>query len=127
LKKAFSDMTLHANTLKSADQIAEQFHLPAVLAECYARHGPIFLKIREFRDNLVHRGQRVQTIFHGEKDFLITKRLGAFLNLNIWRDDEIFPNDLVPLSPALALVIHGSAPRRRGSLVEEDSTQRVVD
>jgi homoserine O-acetyltransferase/O-succinyltransferase len=28
---------------------------------------------------------------------------------------------------SISYVTHGSAPRRRGSLVEEDSTQRVVD
>jgi hypothetical protein len=108
LKKTFSDMTLHANTLKSAHQIAAQFQLPEALANCYARHAPIFLKIREFRDNLVHRGHRVQTIFRGKDGFVITKSLGTFLNLNIWRDDEVMQNDLVPLMPALALVVHGT-------------------
>jgi hypothetical protein len=71
--------------MKSADQIAEQFQLPIALAECYARHAPIFLKIRVFRSNLVHRGYQVHTIFQGEEGFLIAKRLGPFLDLNIWR------------------------------------------
>ncbi|MGA2636927.1 hypothetical protein [Methylocella sp.] len=108
LKKTFSDMTLYANTLKSANQIAEQFQLPVAVADCYARHAPIFLKIREFRDNLVHRGYQVQTIFRGKDGFVITKRLGPFLDLNIWWDDEVVENDLVPLKPVLALIVHGT-------------------
>lgn len=108
LKKTFSDMTLYANTLKSGDQITKQFDMPAFLAACYVRHAPLFLKIREFRDNLVHRGQEVQTIFRGEAGFMIAKRLGPFLDLNIWREDEILPNDLVPLKPALSQIVHGT-------------------
>jgi len=108
LKKTFSDMTLHANELKSSDQIAEQFQLPTALADCYAHHAPMFLRIREFRDNLVHRGYQVQTIFRGDDGFVIKKRLGPFLDLNIWRDDEVLQNDLAPLLPALSLVVHGT-------------------
>jgi len=37
---------------------------------------------------------------------MIAKRLGPFVNQNIWRDNEVINNDLVPLGPALALIIH---------------------
>lgn len=108
LKKTFSDMALHANTTRPAGEIAERFELPLPLAECYARNAPLFLKIREFRNNLVHRGHQVQTIFHGEEGFTIRKRLGPFLEPDIWRDDEVQRNGLVPLTPALAMVVHGT-------------------
>jgi hypothetical protein len=58
--------------------------------------------------NLVHRGQNVQIIFRGEKGFVIQRRLGPFLNPNIWRDGEAIENDLVPLLPALARVVQGT-------------------
>jgi hypothetical protein len=108
LKKSFADMTLRGDAIRTVEEIVAQFHLPIFLAECYARQAPVFLKIREFRDNLVHRGQHVQTIFRGDDGFVIAKRLGPFLNPNIWRDDEVLPNGLVPLLPALALLIHGT-------------------
>jgi len=108
LKDTFSKMVLFDNKLLLAGDIAERYALPLVLAECYARHSPIFEKIRQFRDNLVHGGSRVDTIFRGGEDFLIRKRLGPFLNLGIWRDDEIEPNELGPLKPALALIIRGT-------------------
>ena len=108
LRKSFADMTLRGDSIRTAEEISAQFHLPMFLAECYARQAPVFLKIREFRDNLVHRGQHIQTIFRGDKGFVIAKRLGPFLNPNIWRGDEVLSNELVPLLPALALLIHGT-------------------
>lgn len=108
LKKHFSDMVLSGDTLRTADEIASRFSLPTVLANCYTRHAPLFIKIREFRDNLVHRGVQVQTIFPGDRDFLIRKRFGPFSDLNIWRDHEIESNELVPLTPAIGMTVLGT-------------------
>ena len=107
LKKAFSDMALRSDAVRPVTELMETFGLPRPLAECYGRHASVFLKIRRFRDDIVHRGYDVQTLFHGENDFLIQRRLGPF-ELAIWRPDEIEQNDLAPLKPALALLIHGT-------------------
>src|SRR5258708_20255825 len=49
-----------------------------------------------------------------------------FCNRNSFQQfQELARAELRCKSPRMSL--HGSAPRRRGSLVEEDSTQRVVD
>ncbi|UGA49064.1 hypothetical protein HU230_0043445 (plasmid) [Bradyrhizobium quebecense] len=108
LKKSFADMTLHADTLRTPEQIADRFHIPPALAECYAGNAPMFLKIRQFRDDLVHRGHRVQTIFRGDSEFLITKNLGSFRNIDIWREAEVIANGLAPLAPVLNLIVHGT-------------------
>jgi hypothetical protein len=107
LRDTFSGMALSDNKIRSADEIAK-YGLPPLLVECYARHAPIFLKIRQFRDNLVHGGHQIQAIFRDERGFLIRKRLGPFLKLDIWRDDEVQPNDLAPLQPALGMIVHGT-------------------
>lgn len=108
LKKSFADMALSGNEPRSPQDIMKQFAVPPFLAACYAHHAPVFVKIREFRDNLVHRGQHVQTIFYDKSGFVIQRRLGPFLNPDIWRDGEAIENDLVPLIPALALVVYGT-------------------
>jgi hypothetical protein len=108
LKKSFADMTLHGDELRTAEDVAERYGLPMPLAECYARHTPMFLKIRQFRDDLVHRGRRVQTIFHGDTGFLITNSLGSFRDITIWRESEVIANGLAPLAPVLNLIIHGT-------------------
>ena len=108
LKKSFADMALRGDEARTAEELMERFGLPDLLARCYERQAPIFVKIRQFRDNLVHRGQNIQTIFRDKRGFVIQRRLGPFLNPNIWRDGEAIENDLVPLLPALALVVHGT-------------------
>lgn len=108
LKRAFSDMALANNQVRTVAEISERFGLPETIAQFYARHAPLFLQIRRFRDSLLHRGSRVQTIFRGDRGFLIRKTLGPFRDLDIWRDDEIEKNHLVPLLPALGMVIHGT-------------------
>lgn len=105
LKETFSEM-LKGN-ISSASAIAERFNLPEPLADCYFRNAPQFLALRRFRDNVVHRGSQVQTIFNGESGFLIQRRLTPFSDVHMWREDEILPNELVPLLPALGMVIHG--------------------
>jgi hypothetical protein len=108
LAKSFADMALHGNKPRTADEIAQKYGLPLPLAECYEGHAPMFVKIRQFRDDLVHRGHRVQTIFHGETGFLITNSLGSFRDINIWRESEVVANGLAPLTPVLNLIIHGT-------------------
>jgi hypothetical protein len=68
----------------------------------------MFLKIRKFRDDLIHRGHRIQTIFKGEEEYLISKDLGSFRDIKIWREDEVRENNLAPLAPVLHLMIHGT-------------------
>ncbi len=108
LKDTFSDMTLRANVPRTVEDIAERFKIPAFLAEYYARHSPVFAKIREFRDGIVHGGKEMQTIFCDGSDFAISQRLGPFINPNIWRLEELQENSLVPLLPALGMIVHGT-------------------
>jgi hypothetical protein len=108
LKKSFAEMTLYAERVRTAEEIAAKFQLPAFLAECYAGHAPIFLKIRQLRDRFVHGGSSVPTIFHGEEGFLIRRSFGPFQNLDIWRTEEMKPNELAPLEPLLGLIVHAT-------------------
>jgi hypothetical protein len=106
LKASFTDMIFQSGKPASAAQISERFGLPPALADVYVRHSQFFLNLRKFRDNVVHRGSQVQTIFGGDQGFLVAGNLRPFSDWNIWRDDEREPNNLVPLLPALGLVVH---------------------
>jgi hypothetical protein len=105
LKKHFSDMALHGQTAKTAQELKDQFNMPDALAACYVRYAQVFLKIREARDKMVHGGSQVQVIFRGKNEFVIRKHLGPFQNLNIWREDEVEESDLVPLAPVLGMIV----------------------
>lgn len=109
LKETFSRIVLgDKDRIKTVDEIVAQFDIPEPLAHCYTRHVPLFVKIRQFRNSVVHGFSKAETIWRGERDFLIEKQLGPFKNLEIWRDDEIEPHDLAPLTPALALMVYGT-------------------
>lgn len=106
LKDTFSAMVLFKGKESTQEELSERFGLPPSLAAYYKRNSAFFLTLRDFRDNIVHRGSQVQTIFSSDAGFLIQHSLKPFSNMEIWRDDEKQQNDLVPLFPALGIVIH---------------------
>ncbi|MET4370795.1 hypothetical protein ABIA99_003489 [Bradyrhizobium sp. LB12.1] len=108
LKQSFSDMALLDNRPKSEQELMERFLVPQQLAACYVRHAPVFLKIRTARDRLVHGGNPVDTVFRGDKEFIIQKRLGPFGELDIWREGELEKNDLAPLRPVLGMIAYST-------------------
>lgn len=106
LKETFSKMVLFKGRESTQAELIERFGLPQPLAAYYKRNAGFFLTLRDFRDNIVHRGSQVQTIFSGESGFLIQHSLKPFSNMEIWKDDEKHPNNLVPLFPALGIVVY---------------------
>lgn len=108
LKKAFSQMALIGGSVRSAEELTAAYGLPPAIAACYARNAPVFVRIRDFRDGLIHRGGHIQSIFAGESGFTIQKKFGPFANLRIWDDAEEEPNALVPLKPAISMIVHAT-------------------
>ena len=106
LKRSFAEMALKGSVPRAAADIARVYGLPNGIAECYARHAPLFLRLRKFRDDLVHKGYAVRALYTGDEGFLIARYLGPFEDIRIWRDDEMESNELGPLKPVLGLLIH---------------------
>ncbi len=105
LKTSFREMIELGGNLQSAEQISERFKLPVALAKCYERATDNFIALRRFRDNIVHHGSQVQNVFTVDDNFLISHELTPFPNLVLWTDSERQENDLVPLLPALQMLI----------------------
>ncbi|WP_368655513.1 hypothetical protein ABRY94_14375, partial [Castellaniella ginsengisoli] len=106
LKETFSKMVLFQGRASTEKELIERFGLPRPLAAYYVRNAEFFMTLREFRDNVIHRGSQVQTIFSSERGFLIRHSLKPFSDMAIWSDEEKQPNDLVPLFPALCIAVH---------------------
>lgn len=106
LKESFSKMVLFQGREATAEELTSRFGLPKQWADYYVRNGEFFLTLREFRDSIVHRGTQVQTIFAGEDGFLVRRSMKPFSNMAVWKENEVRPNDLVPLLPALGVVVH---------------------
>ncbi|MEX8518385.1 MAG: hypothetical protein AB3X44_07710 [Leptothrix sp. (in: b-proteobacteria)] len=105
LKETFSKIILYQGRASTAEELTERFGLPPPLAAYYVRQSDFFLSLREFRDNIIHRGSQVPTIFSGESDFLVQESTRPFSAFGVWRDDERSENSLVPLMPALGVVV----------------------
>ena len=48
----------------------------------------------------------MQHIFEGDGAFLISSRFRPFPDMDLWADEERQPNDLVPLLPALQMLVY---------------------
>lgn len=106
LKETFSKMVLFQGKASTEKELIARFGLPQPLAAYYVRNSEFFITLREFRDNVIHRGSQVQTIFSSETGFLIQHSLKPFSGMEIWREEEKQPNNLVPLIPAVCAIIH---------------------
>lgn len=105
LRKSFAEMLEFGDAVHGAPEIAARHAIPLDLASCYARASAPFLGIRRLRDNIVHWGSRVGHIYASE-DFLIPDDFHILSDLVRWRDEERGPNRLVPLLPALEMLIY---------------------
>lgn len=106
MKGSFASVALFQDAPAPAEKLVEKYGLPEPLAVFYTAVTPFFLQLRTIRDNLVHHGSQVQTIFSSDADFLISEHLRPFESMKIWWDDERQPNNLVPLRPAINAVVY---------------------
>jgi hypothetical protein len=104
LRGSFREMVLYEGRLTHKEELQARFGLPGPWADFYLRHADFFLQIRKFRDNIVHNGSQVQTIFSGEHGYLVNLNFKPFGDMEIWREADKVTNDLVPLMPGLGMV-----------------------
>lgn len=104
LRGSFREMVLYEGRLTHKEELQTRFGLPEPWADFYLRHADFFLQIRKFRDNIVHNGSQVQTIFSGEQGYLVNLNFKPFGDMAVWREADKVTNDLVPLMPALGMV-----------------------
>jgi len=106
LKGSFREMVMSKNEPMSSEAISEKFAIPQSFAIFYFRTASFFLNLRRFRDNIVHNGSTIQTVFASDQGFHIQQSFAPFPEVDLWRGDERRSNDLVPLLPALGFLIY---------------------
>ena len=107
-RQKFSQVVVYNGAEATFEQIKERTGMPDRLVAWYCRHTQFFMSLRTFRDNLVHRGTPVQTIFVVEDGFAIQERMVAFKALDLWFNEEKGANNIVPLMPALAMIVNNT-------------------
>jgi hypothetical protein len=105
LKESFNAMVNFEGKPATGESLMRRFGLPPPLADFYVAWREFFTTLRDFRDNISHNGSQIQSIFTGTHGFQIAKALRPFHDMDIWRPDERETNEVVPLMPALGVVI----------------------
>jgi hypothetical protein len=106
LRESFNSMVWFNGRKTTRDELQSRFGLPEPLADFYIRHVDFFLLVKNFRDNIIHNGSQIQTIFSAEDGYLINRNFRPFSSLEIWKEEEFRENELVPLLPALGVVAY---------------------
>lgn len=66
LKETFSKMVLFQGRVSTENELLERFGLPQPLAAYYVRNAEFFMTLREFRDNVIHRGSPSKRFFQAK-------------------------------------------------------------
>lgn len=85
--------------------LISKYGLPLSVAGFYARNSEFFISLREFRDNIAHRGSSVDIIFSTDRGFAVRDTLMPFVKYGVWTDEHK-QNELCSLRPAIGYVIH---------------------
>jgi hypothetical protein len=105
LRKSFSAMVLNNEKPMTSDDICSKFKIPKQLADFYARSSPFFCLLREFRDNVIHRGKSFDLLFVTDKGFAVIDTTEPFASFKVWNVDNKLPNGLASLRPVLAYAV----------------------
>ena len=106
LPETFSKATALLQKNSRSDCLVEKYGLPSQLAEFYIRNFQFFSSLREFRDNVAHRGSSVDTIFSTERGFAVHDSQAPFSEYGVWTEEHKKANGLCSLRPAIGHVIH---------------------
>jgi len=105
LRESFNDMLYFKGEPETREGLMSRFGLPEPWAEFYVAWRPFLQRLRGFRDEVVHRGASVQTIFVADDGFRIAGHLRSFHGVDMWRAGERDQAGHVPLIPALNFIV----------------------
>jgi len=106
LPPSFRSVLFHEGKLQNAEQIANKYGLPMVMAEWYVQQAEFFLLLRDIRDKMTHSGRElVEFLFVTERGFAILRDERPWCQFHDWPEECELPNRLVPLRPVVCAII----------------------
>lgn len=100
----FSKVVLNGEVLRPAEQIAERYSVPTVVADMYAKHGPFFQSLRTTRDHVVHLGKTPDSVYATERGFCVNPRAPYFRDFP-WTEEHYYNENIVTLVPWVARLV----------------------
>jgi hypothetical protein len=108
LPRKFSDIALDGDNPVDIEYLTEERGLPEKLAEYYVDAAEDFARIRNARDDIIHSGKAVGTIYQTEDGLAVRSEEEFFAAFDVWEEENLIENDIAPLWPALAYVIQAT-------------------
>lgn len=105
LPKQLTKVVRYNERYSNTQEMMSRFSMPEPWALWYERHISFFSSLREFRDNIVHHGSAVSSVFVDDEGFSVSRRDKPFDKMDIWTPEETSSNDVVPLDPAVSYVV----------------------
>lgn len=106
LSTSFSSVALHGEEPIDTDQLVEKYNIPIPLAVFYEEEAEIFMKIREYRDNIFHEGETPRRIIKSERGFRVRTQDRPYNQFtDSWNDERVDENGVAPLWPFVAYII----------------------
>ncbi len=109
LPNSFNDMV----KINTAEGIQKKYGLPDSWSSFYTQEACLFQKIREYRNDIEHRGLTPTrtakgTLFITEKGFAVRATYEPFSSFGVWKEETFIHNGLASIRPILAFVIKGT-------------------
>lgn len=108
LPDSFRGMVQKGGALRTDQDLISTYGLPEGLAQAYCDSAPFFMQIRKFRDQIVHLGKDPAHLFDTEKGFCLPKTAYGFGELDFWKPEHSYNENVVSLLPLLAYVVLGT-------------------
>lgn len=106
LRGSFAKMVLRGDELISCEEIQAKYGITLELAKFYSEEGVFFKKLKNLRDDIVHRGLTADYIFDTEEGFAVSTYSKMFSSFDIWAEAKCCSNEnLTLLSPIISHII----------------------
>lgn len=106
LPKSFASVLFSSSKLRTGEQIAHKYGLPATFANWYLTNAKHFSWIKSVRDRMIHSGsQSVEMLFATERGYAVKKDEKFWSDIYTWPKVAELYNDLYPIRPAICRLI----------------------
>jgi len=105
LPNSFAKMVLFGSELRSVEEIIKKYLIPVIIAQVYVDYGGLFRDCRDIRDQVVHYGKNIESVFIKDKKAFVDVTKHPFDKINCWGKESIDKNNLGELLVLLQFLL----------------------
>ena len=105
LGDSFAKVALHEDEPRAIEELMEKFDMPRPLAGFYNSYAPFLARVRDIRDEVVHRGHNAGFVFNLDQGLAVATKERPWNQLQIWDERSLGHNNLGSLRMLFAYII----------------------